>query len=231
MRSITKLVLIRHGESQWNKENKFTGWVDVDLSEKGYIEAQNASKILKNNNFVFDYGYTSVLKRAIRTLWIILDQLNQMWLPIEKSWCLNERHYGKLQGINKEEAIKQYGSETIQKWRRSFNIAPPPCNINIYNNKKNDIRYKNISSNILPNGESLEATMQRIISYWNTFIIPHIKKNKFIIIVAHGNSIRAIIKFLDNLSPSEIFKINIPTGIPMVYEFDKEANPIQRYYL
>lgn len=235
MKLITKLVLMRHGESQWNQENKFTGWVDIDLSDQGQKEAQCASKILKDNNFIFNYGYTSVLKRAIRTLWIILDELNQIWLPIEKSWYLNERHYGILQGLNKDEAIKKYGYEKVQQWRRSFNVTPPPymidtCQDNQYNIMQ-DVRYQDIHPNILPNGESLELTMQRVVIYWNNVIVPNIKKNKSIIIVAHGNSIRAIIKFLDKLSSSEIFKINIPTGAPIVYEFDKYANPIQHYYL
>lgn len=235
MKLITKLVLMRHGESQWNQENKFTGWIDIDLSDQGQKEAQCASKILKDNNFIFDCGYTSVLKRAIRTLWIILDELNQIWLPIEKSWYLNERHYGILQGLNKNEAIKKYGYERVQQWRRGFNVTPPPYTIDTckdsQHNITQDIRYQDIHPNILPNGESLELTMKRVVIYWNKVIAPNIKKNKSIIIVAHGNSIRAIIKFLDKLSSSEIFKINIPTGAPIVYEFDKYANPIQHYYL
>lgn len=236
MHNITKLVLMRHGESEWNKENRFTGWVDIDLSEQGRIEAENASKILKDNSFVFDYGYTSMLKRAIRTLWIILDHLDQLWLPINKSWYLNERHYGMLQGLNKNEAIKKYGYNKIQQWRRSFNVTPPPYN-KIINDKNHrhigtdDIRYKNIHADFLPNGESLEITMKRVVLYWNNVIIPKIKNNKIIIIVAHGNSIRSIIKFLNNLSAEEIFKINIPTGSPLVYEFDKNANPVKNYYL
>lgn len=236
MNNITKLVLMRHGESQWNQENKFTGWVDIDLSNKGRIEAEHASKILRDNNFIFDYGYTSMLKRAIRTLWIVLDRLNQMWLPIEKSWNLNERHYGILQGLNKDEAVKKYGYEKIKKWRRSFNAIPPPLFTTTkyddyqYNGTQ-DIRYKDIHPNLLPNGESLEETMKRVISYWNTTIIPHIKNKKVLIIVAHGNSIRAIIKFLNNLNSSEISKTNVPTGSPLIYEFDNNANPIKHYYL
>lgn len=235
MNSITKLVLMRHGESQWNKENKFTGWVDVDLSEKGKIEAKCAGKILYDNNFIFDYGYTSMLKRAIRTLWIVLEQLNQMWLPIEKSWHLNERHYGALQGLNKDKVIKKYGYKMVQQWRRDVDTFPPCTTTDIYQNKRyneiHDVRYKNINPHLLPHGESLSLTMQRVALYWNNSIVPHIKNNKLVIIVAHGNSIRAIIKFLDNLNSSEIFKINIPTGTPMVYEFDENANPIQHYYL
>ncbi|UOY04199.1 2,3-diphosphoglycerate-dependent phosphoglycerate mutase [Candidatus Blochmanniella pennsylvanica] len=229
---ITKLVLIRHGESQWNKENRFTGWVDVDLSEKGRSEAQCAGRILKKNGFFFNYGHTSVLKRAIHTLWIILDQLDQAWLPIEKSWRLNERHYGALQGLNKDEAIKEYGYKTIQKWRRSFNVIPPNiCGGNNQFIATNDNRYANISTDELPSSESLELTLKRVIPYWNQSIIPHIKKGQTIIIVAHGNSIRAIIKFLNHLNESEIFQINVPTGVPLIYEFDKKANTVQHYYL
>ncbi|WP_331828228.1 2,3-diphosphoglycerate-dependent phosphoglycerate mutase [Candidatus Blochmannia sp. SNP] len=229
--NITKLVLIRHGESQWNKENRFTGWVDIDLSEKGRTEAQCAGQTLKKNKFFFNYGYTSVLKRAIHTLWIILDQLDQAWLPIEKSWRLNERHYGTLQGLNKDEAVKKYGYETIQKWRRSFDVVPP--NICEHNQfiATNDNRYHDINTNELSKGESLALTLNRVIPYWNNSIFPHIKNNKNLIIVAHGNSIRAIIKFLNNLNESEIFQINVPTGVPLIYEFDKNTNLIQYYYL
>ncbi|WP_159715494.1 2,3-diphosphoglycerate-dependent phosphoglycerate mutase [Blochmannia endosymbiont of Camponotus nipponensis] len=229
--NITKLVLVRHGESQWNKENRFTGWVDVELSEQGRAEAQSAGQILKKNGFFFNYGYTSVLKRAIHTLWIVLDQLNQAWLPVEKTWRLNERHYGVLQGLNKDEAVKKYGYETVQKWRRSFNIIPPK---NYENNQfiaTDDNRYNNVNAEELPNSESLELTLTRVIPYWNHSILPHIKSNKQIIIVAHGNSIRAIIKLLDHLSESEIFHINIPTGVPLIYEFNKHAHPVQHYYL
>lgn len=224
-----KLVLMRHGESQWNQENRFTGWVDVDLSDRGYHEAQHAGKLLSNNGFIFDYGYTSVLKRAIHTLWIILDQLNQAWLPIQKSWQLNERHYGMLQGLNKNEAIKRYGYETLQKWRRSYDSIPPS---NIKNDQflgTNDIRYNNIHN--LPNGESLKLTLNRVIEYWNKFIVPKVRDNNRVIIVAHGNSIRSIIKFLDCLNDFEISKIEVPTGIPLVYEFDQDLNPLQHYYL
>lgn len=229
--NISKVVLIRHGQSYWNQENRFTGWVDIDLSDYGRIEAKNAGKLLNNNGFIFNYGYTSVLKRAIHTLWIILDQLNQSWLPIQKSWKLNERHYGELQGLNKNESIQKYGEETIQKWRRSFNSSPP-------RGKKNnkflgiyDIRYDKISIDNLPNGESLELTSNRVIPFWNKFITPNIKNNNCIIVVAHGNSIRSIIKFLDKLNESEIFHIEIPTGVPLVYEFDNTQNPIKKYYL
>lgn len=229
---ITKLVLMRHGESTWNKENRFTGWVDVDLSEKGYDEARYAGKLLKKNGFIFDYGYTSVLKRAIHTLWTILDQVNQTWLPIEKSWKLNERHYGILQGLNKDEALKQYGSEVLQKWRRSFNSVPPKIR------KKddqflgtNDIRYNNVDVHDLPNGESLELTWNRVIPYWKDYVIPKIKTNNVVIVIAHGNSIRSIIKFLNNLNESAIFNIEVPTGVPLIYEFNQDIYPIKHYYL
>lgn len=228
---VTKLVLMRHGESQWNQENRFTGWVDVDLSNKGYSEAKYAGQLLNNNGFVFDYGYTSLLKRAIHTLWTILDQLNQTWLPIEKSWKLNERHYGALQGLNKDEASKKYGYDTLNSWRRSFNSVPPKIDKNHRFLSTQDIRYRHIHVNDLPNGESLEFTWNRVIPYWNNNIVPRIKNNNMIIIVAHGNSIRSIIKFLDNLNDSEIFKIEVPTGRPLIYEFDENINPIKRYYL
>lgn len=227
--SITKVVLMRHGESKWNQENRFTGWVDIDLSDHGCCEAQHAGKVLNNNGFIFDYGYTSVLKRAIHTLWIILDQLDQAWLPVQKSWKLNERHYGALQGLNKDEAIKKYGYERLLQWRRGFYSTPPN---NIENEQflgTNDIRYRDIDN--LPNGESLELTSNRVIPYWNDFIVPKIKNNNFIIIVAHGNSIRSIIKFLNRLSDSEILQVEVPTGIPLVYEFDQHVNVIQNYYL
>lgn len=228
----TKLVLIRHGESQWNKENRFTGWVDVDLSDKGYNEAKKAGKLLKRNGFIFDYGYTSVLKRAIHTLWTILDQLNQAWLPIKKSWKLNERHYGILQGLNKHEAAKKYGHDTLKNWRRSFCFIPPKIEDN--NNKfigTKDIRYDKINISDLPNGESLELTSNRVIPYWKNCIAPKVKNNNVVIVVAHGNSIRSLIKFLDNLNESEIFNIEVSTGVPLIYEFDKEINPIKSYYL
>lgn len=227
----TKLVLMRHGESLWNQENRFTGWVDVDLSNQGYTEARHAGRLLNSNGFVFNYGYTSVLKRAIHTLWTILDQLDQTWLPIEKSWKLNERHYGVLQGLNKDEALKKYGYETLHNWRRSFNAIPPKIEKDNEFLGTKDIRYNNIHINDLPNGESLELTWNRVIPYWNNCIVPKIKNNDLVIVVAHGNSIRSIIKFLDNLSDSEIFKLEVPTGKPLIYEFDKNLNPIQHYYL
>ncbi|URJ25402.1 2,3-diphosphoglycerate-dependent phosphoglycerate mutase [Candidatus Blochmannia ocreatus (nom. nud.)] len=229
----TKLSLIRHGESQWNKENRFTGWVDIDLSEKGHTEAILAGKILKKNGLFFEHGYTSVLKRAIHTLWLILEQINQVWLPIEKSWRLNERHYGALQGLNKDQIIQKYGYNTVQQWRRSFNAIPPKiCH---HENSQfiatNDKRYNNLTPEELPNSESLAMTLNRILPYWNLSILPNIKNKKNTIIVAHGNSIRALIKLLSNMNESEIFQVNIPTGIPLIYEFDKNTNLVQHYYL
>lgn len=228
---LTKLVLMRHGESVWNQENRFTGWVDVDLSDQGYCEAKSAGKLLKNHGLVFDYGYTSVLKRAIHTLWMVLEQLDQSWLTIKKSWKLNERHYGVLQGLNKNEALKKYGHDTIHQWRRSFDAIPPKMENNNQFLGTEDIRYNKIKTADLPNGESLKFTWNRVIPYWNQYIIPKIKSNNIVIIVAHGNSIRSIIKFLDNLNESEIFNIEVPTAKPLIYEFDRDANPINHYYL
>ncbi|AKC60505.1 2,3-diphosphoglycerate-dependent phosphoglycerate mutase [Blochmannia endosymbiont of Camponotus (Colobopsis) obliquus] len=226
----TKLVILRHGESQWNKENKFTGWVDVDLSDQGCIEAKYAGTILKNKGFIFDYGYTSVLKRAIHTLWFIIDKLDQPWLPIEKSWRLNERHYGALQGLNKIETVKKFGFNKVEQWRRSLNISPPKITDN--NNIQFDYRYSHIDPKKIPNTESLALTIDRIRPYWNLNILPKIKNKKKIIIVAHGNSIRAIVTLLSNLNnEQEIFQLNIPTAIPLIYEFDNETNVINHYFL
>ncbi|CUR53809.1 2,3-bisphosphoglycerate-dependent phosphoglycerate mutase [Serratia symbiotica] len=228
---ITKLILIRHGESQWNHENRFTGWYDIDLSEKGKSEAKFAGKLLKKEGFLFDFAYTSVLKRAIHTLWYILDEINQIWLPNKKSWKLNERHYGNLQGLNKTETIKKYGKIQVMKWRRSFSITPPK--LNIIQNKYSgfDYRYNKLTPQELPLTESLELTINRVIPYWNQEILPKIKNKKQIIIVAHGNSLRALIKYLNNLSEDEIFNINIPTGIPLIYEFNNKHEPYKNYYL
>ncbi|ADV33738.1 2,3-bisphosphoglycerate-dependent phosphoglycerate mutase [Candidatus Blochmanniella vafra str. BVAF] len=228
-----QVVFVRHGESEWNKNNRFTGWVDIDLSNRGHLEAKQAGQLLKKNNFIFTYGYTSVLKRAIHTLWIILDQLNQAWLPIKKSWKLNERHYGALQGLNKDEAIKKYGYETIQKWRRNFKDIPPGRvkNKNLIT-EIDDIHYNIMGIHNLPNGESLELTANRVIPYWKNVIIPDINNNNHtIIIVTHGNSIRAMIKFLNCLSETEISKVEVPTGTPLIYEFNRDFQPIKHYYL
>jgi 2,3-bisphosphoglycerate-dependent phosphoglycerate mutase len=226
-----KLVLIRHGESEWNKENRFTGWKDVDLSEKGMAEAHAAGKLLKHDGYTFDESYTSVLKRAIRTLWIILDELDLMWVPVTKSWLLNERHYGALQGLNKAEMAAEYGEEQVQKWRRSFDIPPDALNENDPRYLGNDPRYSSIDPANFPKSECLKDTVARVVPYFQYEIAPKIKEGKKLIIAAHGNSLRALVKYLDNVSDDQITQLNIPTGIPLVYELDDMAKPIKHYYL
>lgn len=228
---VTRLVLIRHGESQWNNENRFTGWTDVDLSEKGFTEAKHAGQALKARGYVFDFAYTSVLKRAIHTLWVVLDELDQAWVPVEKSWRLNERHYGALQGFNKAATAEKYGNEQVKQWRRSFTITPPELTRDDERFPGHDARYGNLSAAELPTTESLELTSKRVIFYWNDTILPRMKNGERIIIAAHGNSIRAMVKFLDNLSEEEILELNIPTGVPLVYEFSGNMKPIKHYYL
>ena len=224
-----KLVLIRHGESQWNKENRFTGWKDVDLSEKGVEEAHAAGKLLKAEGFEFDEAYTSVLKRAIRTLWITLDELDRMWLPVTKSWLLNERHYGALQGLNKAETAAQYGDEQVLIWRRSYDVPPPEMDETDERYLGNDPRYAGITD--FPKTECLKDTVARVVPYWESDIAPKIKAGKRLIIAAHGNSLRSLVKFLDNIPDDEIVGLNIPTGIPLVYELDEDLKPIRSYYL
>jgi 2,3-bisphosphoglycerate-dependent phosphoglycerate mutase len=226
-----KLVLIRHGESEWNKENRFTGWKDVDLSEKGKEEAHSAGKLLRSEGYVFDEAYTSVLKRAIRTLWIILDEMDLMWIPETKSWILNERHYGALQGLNKAEMAAQYGEEQVLKWRRSFDIPPDPLNADDPRYLGNDPRYSSIPKGEFPKTECLKDTVARVVPYWQYEIAPKIKEGKRLIIAAHGNSLRALVKHLDNISDQEITGLNIPTGIPLVYELDEKLNRTNSYYL
>ena len=226
-----KLVLVRHGESQWNRENRFTGWTDVDLSEKGVQEAFNAGKVLKDEGYAFDLAYTSVLKRAIKTLWYILDILELQWIPVYKSWRLNERHYGALQGLNKSETAAKYGENQVKIWRRSYDISPPELTIDDERYPGKDIRYKNISKDSLPLSETLKSTVERFLPYWEETIVPQIKQGKRIIIAAHGNSLRALVKHLDKMSDDEITGLNIPTGVPLVYELDEELYPIRKYYL
>jgi 2,3-bisphosphoglycerate-dependent phosphoglycerate mutase len=226
-----KLVLIRHGESEWNKENRFTGWKDVDLSDKGREEAHAAGKLLKSEGFIFDEAYTSVLKRAIRTLWIILDEMDLMWIPETKSWILNERHYGALQGLNKAEMAAQYGEEQVLKWRRSFDIPPDPLNADDPRYLGNDPRYASIGQDKFPKTECLKDTVARVVPYWQYEIAPKIKEGKRLIIAAHGNSLRALVKHLDNISDQDITGLNIPTGIPLVYELDEKLNRTNSYYL
>ena len=226
-----KLVLIRHGESQWNKENRFTGWKDVDLSEKGVEEAHAAGKLLKSEGFVFDEAFTSVLKRAIRTLWIVLDEMDLMWIPETKSWLLNERHYGALQGLNKAEVAAQYGDEQVLIWRRSFDIPPGAIELNDDRFLGNDPRYCNIEKGKFPSTECLKDTVARAVPYFENEVIPKIKQGKRLLIAAHGNSLRALVKYLDKIPDDEIVNLNIPTGIPLVYELDDELKPIKSYYL
>ena len=226
-----KIVLLRHGESEWNKENRFTGWTDVPLSEKGLLEAQSAGKVLKEKGFVFDKAYTSVLKRAIKTLWSVLEEMDLMWIPVENSWKLNERHYGALQGLNKAETAARYGDEQVKIWRRSYETRPPLLEKSDKRYPGNDPRYAGLEEKEIPLGECLADTVARVIPYWERHIAPQIKAGRNLIIVAHGNSIRAMVKYLDNISDKDILELNIPTGIPLVYELDKELNPIRHYYL
>ncbi|MCH2534623.1 MAG: 2,3-diphosphoglycerate-dependent phosphoglycerate mutase [Bdellovibrionales bacterium] len=225
-----KLVLVRHGESLWNKANRFTGWVDVDLSENGEKEAKKAAELLKQNNFEFDIAYTSVLKRAIRTLWILLENLDMAWLPVTKSWRLNERHYGSLQGLNKKETAEKYGDEQVHIWRRSFDVPPSPLAKEDPLHPANDPRYKGLDGE-LPSTEALKQCQQRVLPLWENEIAPLIKSGKKVLIVAHGNSLRSLIKHLDNISDDKISGVNVPTGIPLVYELDDNLKPIKNYYL
>lgn len=226
-----KLVLLRHGESLWNKENRFTGWTDIDLSEKGIEEAKEAGKILKKEGYIFDIAYTSVLKRAIRTLWIVLDEMDLMWIPVINNWRLNERHYGALQGLNKAEMAAKYGEQQVQIWRRSYDVQPPPLEKNDPRYPGNDPRYAILKENEIPLCESLKDTVARVVPFWHESIAPTIKAGKRVLISAHGNSIRALIKYLDNISDQDITTLNIPTGIPLVYELDSNLKPIKHYYL
>ena len=226
-----KIVLLRHGESIWNKENRFTGWTDVDLSEKGVKEAREAGQVLKKEGHVFDVAYTSVLKRAIRTLWITLDEMDLMWIPIYRSWRLNERHYGALQGLNKAETAHRHGEEQVLIWRRSYDIQPPALEKSDERYPGNDPRYKGLTQEELPLTECLKDTVERFLPYWKETIEPTVRSGKRVIIAAHGNSLRALVKYLDNISEEEIVKLNIPTGIPLVYELDDNLAPIRHYYI
>ena len=226
-----KLVLMRHGESQWNLENRFTGWADVDLTEKGREEARQAGELLKTEGFTFDLAYTSVLKRAIRTLWIGLDAMDQMWLPIVHTWRLNERHYGDLQGLNKSETAARFGEEQVLVWRRAYATAPNPMKTDDPRFAGNDARYKKLKPQEVPLTECLKDTVDRVIPLWQEGIAPAIKAGKHVLITAHGNSLRALIKHIDNVSEEEILKINIPTARPLVYELDENLKTIRSYYL
>jgi 2,3-bisphosphoglycerate-dependent phosphoglycerate mutase len=226
-----KLVFLRHGESTWNQENRFTGWTDVDLSEKGLKEAKAAGQLLKKEGYTFDVAHTSVLKRAIRTLWIALEEMNQMWLPTFPTWRLNERHYGALQGLNKAETAAQHGEDKVFIWRRSYDTPPPALQVSDERHPSHDPRYANVPKNELPATESLKQTVARALPYWSEKIAPDIKSGKKVLIAAHGNSIRAIVKYLDGISDEAIADLNIPTGIPLVYELDENLKPIRHYYL
>jgi 2,3-bisphosphoglycerate-dependent phosphoglycerate mutase len=226
-----KLVLVRHGESEWNKENRFTGWKDVDLSEKGVAEATEAGRVLKAEGFVFDEAYTSVLKRAIRTLWLVLGEMDHMWIPETKSWKLNERHYGALQGLNKSETAQKYGEEQVLIWRRSYDVLPPELEPNDERWLGHDPRYSEIPKDSFPKAESLRETVDRVIPYFESEIAPKIRAGKKLIIAAHGNSLRALVKYMDGLSNEEIVSRNIPTGIPLVYHLDADLKPISSSYL
>ena len=226
-----KLVLLRHGESTWNKENRFTGWTDVDLSERGREEAAEAGRLLKDGGYVFDKAYVSVLKRAIRTLWIALDRLDQMWLPVEKNWRLNERHYGALQGLNKAETAAQHGDAQVKIWRRSYDIPPPPLSTDDPRHPRFDPRYAGLTPNELPATEALKQTVDRFIPYWLDTIAPAIRRGQRVLITAHGNSLRALVKYLDNIPDADIVELNIPTGIPLVYDLDADLRPLGHSYL
>ena len=226
-----KLVLIRHGESEWNKENRFTGWKDVDLSEKGRTEAKAAGQLLKAEGFTFDEAYTSVLKRAIRTLWIVLDEMDLMWIPETKSWLLNERHYGGLQGLNKSETAAQYGEEQVLIWRRSYDVLPTLLEETDARYLGKDARYAGIEAGKFPKAEALKETVERVVPYFEAEIMPKVKAGKKLIVAAHGNSLRALVKYLNAISDEDIVKYNIPTGIPLVFEFDDEMKPTTSYYL
>jgi 2,3-bisphosphoglycerate-dependent phosphoglycerate mutase len=226
-----KIVLLRHGESDWNKENRFTGWTDVDLSEKGRQEAKEAGVALRAAGYVFDVAYTSVLKRAIRTLWMALDELDQMWIPVDRSWRLNERHYGALQGLNKSETAAKFGEDQVKIWRRSYDVPPPALTADDERYPGRDPRYRDLTGQELPLTECLKDTVARFLPYWRATIAPAVREGRRVLIAAHGNSLRALVKYLDNVSEAAIVGLNIPTGIPLVYELDDELKPLRSYYL
>ena len=226
-----KLVLIRHGESTWNLENRFTGWTDVDLTETGVEQAKQAGRLLKAEGYDFDVAYTSVLKRATRTLWHTLDELDRTWLPVVHSWRLNERHYGGLQGLNKAETAKKYGDEQVLVWRRSYDTPPPPLEASDPRSERGDLRYAKLAPEQIPLTECLKDTVARVLPFWNESMAPAIRSGRRLVVAAHGNSIRALVKYLDGISDSDIVGLNIPNGIPLVYELDDELKPLRHYYL
>jgi 2,3-bisphosphoglycerate-dependent phosphoglycerate mutase len=226
-----KLVLLRHSQSLWNLENKFTGWIDVDLSDQGIREAHQAGKVLKAEGYIFNVAYTSVLKRAIRTLWIVLDEMDLMWIPVHCSWRLNERHYGALQGLNKKATAQKYGAEQVHIWRRSYDVQPPVLAVTDPRHPRFDPRYAHLKEEELPCTESLKDTLNRVLPYWHNAIVPSLREDKTILISAHGNSLRALVKYLDNVSDEDIMELNIPTGIPLVYEMDDDLRARTHYYI
>jgi 2,3-bisphosphoglycerate-dependent phosphoglycerate mutase len=226
-----KLVLVRHGQSTWNLENRFTGWTDVGLTDLGRSEALEAGRLLKEGGYVFDIAYTSVLRRAIQTLWTILQEMNLEWIPVMKAWQLNERHYGSLQGLNKSEMAEKFGEAQVKIWRRSYDVPPPALELVDERHPRFDPRYASLTPEELPATESLKLTLDRVLPYWNSTLAPMIKSGKRVVIAAHGNSIRALVKYLDNISDAEITELNIPTGLPLVYELDENLKAIRSYYL
>jgi 2,3-bisphosphoglycerate-dependent phosphoglycerate mutase len=228
---MNRLVLIRHGESTWNKENRFTGWTDVDLSQAGILEAIEAGKILKNEGYHFEVAYTSYLTRAIRTLWLILEQMDLLWIPIYKSWRLNEKHYGTLQGLNKSEMAEKYGDQQVLLWRRSYDIPPPPMNENDPRHPRFDHRYSHLNPVDIPATESLKETIERIVPYWKTEMSASLKKHRELLVAAHGNSLRGIVKYLKNISDEDILSVNLPTGVPYIFELDDDFNVQKDYFL
>ena len=226
-----KIVLVRHGQSTWNLENRFTGWTDVGLTEQGRAEAHAAGRMLKQEGYIFDVAFTSVLRRAIQTLWIILQEMNLEWIPVTNAWQLNERHYGALQGLNKSEMAEKYGEAQVKIWRRSYDVPPPALELTDDRHPKFDPRYASLTPDQLPSTESLKITLDRVLPYWHSVLGPTIKSGKRVVIGAHGNSIRALVKYLDNVSDADITELNIPTGLPLVYELDADLKPITHYYL
>ena len=226
-----KLVLLRHGESEWNRENRFTGWHDVNLTDKGEDEARAAGRLLREEGFAFDFAFTSLLKRAIRTLWLTLDSMDQVWIPVRREWRLNERHYGALQGLNKAETAAKHGDDQVLVWRRSYDIPPPALESNDERNPRNDRRYANLGDQEIPLSECLKDTVERFLPLWHESIAPMVKTGKSVLIAAHGNSLRALVKYLDEVSEEDIVGLNIPTGMPLIYELDSELRPIDRRYL
>jgi len=226
-----KLVLVRHGQSTWNLENRFTGWTDVDLTDQGRSEAHSAGAQLRDGGYQFDVAFTSVLRRAIKTLWIVLDEMGLEWLPVTRAWQLNERHYGSLQGLNKAEMAEKFGEAQVKIWRRSYDVPPPALELTDERHPSFDRRYAELTPEQIPATESLKITLERVLPYWHSTLAPMIRSGKRVLMVAHGNSIRALVKYLDDVSESEITELNIPTGIPLVYELDEQLKPIKHYYL